>query len=159
ERLDPSKQWEIVNFKYDTNSPTLSTEVFAKQLGESIDKYFKVSGPINHDEDKISFVVHSQGGMVAFLWTMYALSGDPEVHAEYFDCLDSFITLGSPFWGSNLATIADDYHKSNPNQELPGGWQLHELDFGSDTIVKLRHFLMNKEDTTERDTLLAQVRF
>src|SRR5690606_7915045 len=83
-----------------------------------IDETFNKFGGLN-ENDKISFITHSQGGIITLVWLYhtflmtddkYAGLRDSALHFErlnpqYFKHVRNFITLGTPFWGSKLAPI------------------------------------------------------
>lgn len=88
--------------------------------------------------DKISLVMHSQGGLVGTLWLKYLVENDHPLKHQ----LDSFITLSTPFWGADIANIGKRFFYTLPegvnNPISPFGRnELNEMSYGSFTIRDL----------------------
>lgn len=121
-------------FEYRTGS-NLTTYDFAKDLHDYISNLLRVEGTGN---DKISLVMHSQGGIVGFFWLKYIL----ENRIGYHKNLSSFITLSTPHWGADMANIGKKIFYSLPEEiENPispfGRRELNEMSFGSETIYDM----------------------
>ena len=118
-------------FEYKTGS-TLSTYEFAKDLNTYVFNLLQTEGTGN---DKISLIMHSQGGIVGFLWLKYILDNKISYHKN----LSSFITLSTPHWGADMAKVGKMFFYSLPeDMENPlspfGRRELNEMSFGSGTI-------------------------
>lgn len=138
--LDPGYAWEAHAFEYDTLSPTAGAREFAEDLGKFLKDLFPDGA---EPADRVSFVMHSQGGLVGTWWVARALEGDPRVHPVLLPHLDGFITLATPFWGAKMATFTRGLEPVRRAQGLPdptpAARQLVEMSFGSDTIERFRH--------------------
>ena len=115
-------------FEYKTGSLETPHD-FAK------DFHAYVSGLSLRSSDKISLVMHSQGGLVGTLWLKFL----KENNLPQLKQLDSFITLSTPFWGTNIANVGKKLFYSLPpgmiNPISPFGRnELNEMSYGSATI-------------------------
>lgn len=147
----PDTEVVISNFIYPTGqSEKLSTFDFANKLNEHIEKLFR-DQPIQPD-DRISLVGHSQGGIVSYIWFFSRILND-HLDQTYISHVESIITLGTPFWGSKLATMLTD--KRIPNivpiinllAETPiTRRELVDMSFGSDSLHTFRQLAI-KMDT------------
>lgn len=120
-------------FIYDTGNSKLSTYHFSDDLNNFIKKSIAKNN-FNH-KDKISLIMHSQGGIVGTLWLNKIRTSDTEM----FRKVDSFITLSTPYWGSSMADIGNNFFFTLPeNQDNPispvGRTELEEMSHGSSTI-------------------------
>lgn len=125
-------------FIYDTGNSKLSTYHFSDDLSN----FIQTSMVDNNfsDKDKISLIMHSQGGIVGTLWLNKIRTGNPEL----FKKIDSFITLSTPYWGSTMATIGDNFFFTLPekadNPISPiGRTELEEMSHGSATIKAMQN--------------------
>ncbi len=121
------------HFVYDTGDSKQSTYNFSDSLDEFISKSMVRNnfGP----KDRISFIMHSQGGLVGSLWLLNARIKHPEIYAR----VDSFITLSTPYWGSKMARMGKKFFFNMPEQfDNPlspmGRIELQEMSYGSPTI-------------------------
>jgi hypothetical protein len=131
-------------FEYRTGTP-LSTLDFAKDLHEHIARLLKSEARFN---DKISLIMHSQGGIVGQLWLTHLV----ENQIDYLKNISSFITLSTPFWGAEAAHLTKMLFYTLPdgitNPLAPFGRQeLNEMSFGSETILKMARKI---EDTYQK---------
>ncbi|MEZ0392920.1 MAG: esterase/lipase family protein, partial [Pseudobdellovibrionaceae bacterium] len=97
-------------------------------------------------EDKISIVAHSQGGIIAYMWFFDHLMREPR-DIQFAKQVDSIITLGTPFWGSKLASILIDPTNVDliPFIKAFGGSEyrmsrreITDMAFGSDVVHSFR---------------------
>ncbi|MBC7465592.1 MAG: hypothetical protein H7256_06325 [Bdellovibrio sp.] len=149
--LRPDREVVISNFLYPTGkSEKYSTMDFANMLNNHIEGLFK-DRPLQ-PEDRISFVGHSQGGVVSYIW-FFSRILDDSLEQKYMRQVDSIITLGTPFWGSKLASMLTD--KNIPDiiplvrlfaDGLVTRKELVDMSFGSDVIHKFRQIAI-KMDT------------
>ena len=154
--LRPETEFIFLSFKYPTGNSELSTFDFAYK---SLSQFLRQQIPKPESTDRITFVAHSQGGLVASIWYAGAALGvdqdgefDTPEAAEikkdqvYANITHQIITLGTPFWGSKLATFLNDEERFQV-QKLPGlnllfslgDSELKEMSFLSNTIYSFRH--------------------
>ena len=130
--------YEARSFVYDTGS-----ERTPKEFSQDFHKY--ISGYAIAPQDKISLVMHSQGGLVGTLWLNHLL----ETKSELLKKVDAFVTLSTPFWGANTAHVGKVLFYSLPakvetNPVSPFGRnELNEMSFGSSTIHEMSQSLEN----------------
>lgn len=138
---EPTYEYIVQNFVYETKNNSNDTEMFAKDFGNAINQYFLENGEIRA-QDKISIIAHSQGGIVSLIWLYNALKGDDDFNPKYAPHLDSYITLGTPFWGAKVALFADAMKnmvaKLGSDMPLFGDRQLEDMSFGSQVIFNFR---------------------
>lgn len=120
-------------FIYDTGNSFLSTYDFANSFHSFVTDRVK-SGVINVN-DKISLVMHSQGGIVGTIW----LNMIRQTDMGLFSQIDSFITLSTPHWGADMANLGKKILFTLPeswdNPIAPmGRIELNEMSYGSATI-------------------------
>ncbi len=94
-----NRDYIIRTFDYDTGSDSLGTYDFAESFNNFLIDHFMKEG-FNPDEDKISIVGHSQGGLVSILWLNQSFNG--RYSTDFHQYVDTFISLGSPFWGTSI---------------------------------------------------------
>lgn len=120
-------------FEYKTGS-NLTTYDFAKDFNDFLNQEKNKS---LFPEDKISLIMHSQGGLVGSLWLKNFAARDPIISRQ----VSSFITLSTPFWGADTAHIGKVLFYSLPferNFLSPFGKnELNEMSYGSSTIMDL----------------------
>lgn len=138
EKVNPCNK--VTPFNYSTGESSLSTSDFASDLNVFIDQ--KMVENNFGENDKISFIMHSQGGIVGSLWLMKTRYERPDLYAK----MDSFITLSTPYWGSTMALIGRRFFFTlppeidNPISPL-GRLELRDMSFGSPTIKSMQeHF-------------------
>lgn len=102
-RLDPSRIYHAEALHYDTGNDSKTTLDFAKDISKQIKTYMNTNGGLQ-DTDKISFVVHSQGGLVVSQLLFLTLAKNKNFFEIKPDQFDAFVTLGTPFWGSKSAS-------------------------------------------------------
>lgn len=142
-----SEEVVVRNFVYETHNNKNNTEQFAKDLGNSINQYFAENGEIN-TQDKISIIAHSQGGIVSLIWLYRATIGDEQFYPKYATHMDSYITLGTPYWGAKIAVFGDNIKKMAEKLHkdfMPffGDQQLEDMSFGSPVIFNFRKNSIN----------------
>lgn len=118
---------------YDTGNSFLSTYDFANGFHAFVTD--RVKKGIIHVNDKISLVMHSQGGIVGTIW----LNMIRQTDMVLFSQIDSFITLSTPHWGADMANLGKRVLFTLPeNWENPispmGRIELNEMSYGSATI-------------------------
>lgn len=96
----------VIPFQYDTANDQLGIDDFAKQFNDFIVSHLEIFG---HEKSTVSVVAHSQGGLVTT--TLYYKS---YLNADGFDNklskkIKNVVTLGTPFWGSKVATLVENH--------------------------------------------------
>lgn len=126
----------IRSFEYDTGNSSLSTYDFAVSFQEFVIE--KIKGQEIKSSDKISLIMHSQGGLVGNLWLNLIRDTQPAIYHQ----VDAFITLSTPHWGAEIANIGRHLFFTMPegikNPISPfGRIELNEMSYGSSTIQGL----------------------
>lgn len=129
--------YKVTPFEYSTGDSQLSTLDFSSSLTDFIDK--KITEGEIGDSDKISFIMHSQGGIVGSLWLLRTRFYRPDLYLK----MDAFITLSTPYWGSTMAVIGRRFFFTLPpeidNPLSPmGRMELRDMSFGSPTIKAMQ---------------------
>lgn len=124
ESVDPKYDVVAKSFVYGTGLTDAEVGKFIGEFEKFLDEFF-VEHSLNL-EDKISFVTHSQGGLITTLWYVKTLAAeDRQIEAAnqgktlelaesekrqlaILDQVDSIVTEGTPFWGSTLAYVVND---------------------------------------------------
>lgn len=157
-KKDHSAKFVIKNVEYKTGHDELSSYDFAKDLAAEINKVHL------KEDDKISLIMHSQGGLVGAIWMFQSLLENPDYSPrKAVEHLDAFITLGTPFWGAKIATWGNQMKvltkQFGVNVPVPFGHkELEEMSFGSDTIFDFRQALIDPQYQEHIEFLRNQVR-
>lgn len=162
-KKDSSIKYIIRNVGYETGHDEKIPYDFARDLASEINK---LAGSSRFkDDDKISLIMHSQGGLVGAIWMFQSLMGNPEYSPKRaVDHLDAFITLGTPFWGAKMATWGSQMKglTKQLGMKIPvpfGEKELEEMSFGSDTIYDFRQALIDPQYQSQIEYLRNRVRF
>lgn len=128
--------YKVYSFEYDTGNSSLSTYDFAASFHEYV---LKLQIPAS---DKISLIMHSQGGLVGNLWLNLVKDANPMLYHQ----VDAFITLSTPHWGAEIANIGKRFFFTLPesvkNPISPfGRIELNEMSYGSATISNLNSII------------------
>lgn len=135
EKINPC--YKVTAFTYNTGISDLSTGDFANHLNVFIEGKMLENGfDVN---DKISFIMHSQGGIVGSLWLLKTRMERPDLYKKF----DAFITLSTPYWGSTMAIIGKRFFFTLPpeldNPIAPvGRLELRDMSFGSPTMKMMQ---------------------
>jgi hypothetical protein len=124
------------SFGYETGNSFLSTYDFAQHFHQFV--MDKVKAGIILNSDKISLIMHSQGGVIGNIW----LNSIRQTDHSLFLQVDSFITLSTPHWGADMANLGKSIFFSLPpgmgNALSPfGRIELNEMSYGSGTIREM----------------------
>lgn len=124
-------------FTYNTGDSALSTYNFSDDLNSFIEQSFN-ENKIGAN-DKISLIMHSQGGIVGSLWLLKLKRTNRDLYSK----VDSFITLSTPYWGSTMAIVGEHFFFTLPEElDNPispmGKIELKEMSHGSATISVLQ---------------------
>ncbi len=135
----PNHKYIVSAWSYGTFDDTLSTADFALDLTNYLAnlKLKKTDG--------LSFITHSQGAVIFFLWLEKTLKGQNPIVNQ----IDSLINLAPAMWGAKIAefgvTIKKIWEFAGIPQSLPfGKKQLKELGYSSDTVSELRRIFTNE---------------
>jgi len=126
--------YKAYGFAYDTGNDKLTTYDFADDFHEYVEQRVK-NGTIG-PYDKISMIMHSQGGIIGNIWLENILQKDPQLFSQ----VDSFITLSTPHWGAEIANIGNRVFFTLLPDRLGarlspfGKLELNEMSWGSRTI-------------------------
>jgi len=126
--------FEIIPFEYETGSNRKDARDFAEDFYIFAEEAFIKKG--GTDRDKISLIMHSQGGLVGSLW----INQLKKIDHPFLHQLDAFISLSTPYWGAGIADIGKKifYSGINYNPIAPfGKAELNEMSFGSRTINQI----------------------
>lgn len=118
------------SFEYDTGNSSLSTQDFAESFHQFVGTKFSL-GEIK-PQDKISLIMHSQGGIVGNFWLNTIRTENPFLYHQ----IDAFITLSTPHWGAEMAGVGEKLSFALPRGIL-GKVELNEMSFGSSSIRNL----------------------
>ncbi len=136
-QVQPDYDISVIPLKYATGK-SFSTYDFAHDVSRQMLEHIGTLRPT----DRINIVAHSQGGLISWIW--YLLSyGKEEGFEEYFQLAsqtESLMTLGSPMWGSKMASFLRD-HPSLTKIVKGENWgksELEEMGYSSDTIYRFR---------------------
>ncbi len=151
--INPNYQPEFYAFTYHMDAGKKLTNTFEygeELLSDFLDQKVFKDRPLQ-PQDKISFVAHSQGGLVTSIWYVDTLISaalkqeglykkDLAKMAKYADQVETIVTLGTPFWGSKIATRFTDPTKFDPSKpfNLFNPEEMNEMAFGSNTIYQFR---------------------
>ncbi len=93
------RHYLVSEFNYQTGNDDLTTIDFASDFNRHIEETL-LSNEFDERNDKISIIAHSQGGLVSLLWIHQSFH--QQYRTSFHQQLDSFITLGTPFWGTSI---------------------------------------------------------
>ncbi len=124
------------SFKYDTGNSKLSTYDFAVSFHDFV--MARVNDGRISLQDKISLVMHSQGGIIGNIWLNYLKKSDMILFSQ----VDAFITLSTPHWGADMAKLGKSiFYTLPPGMSNPispfGRIELNEMSYGSATIREI----------------------
>ena len=157
-----SAKYIVKSIEYDTGNDEKNTFDFAKDINLEIMKV-TASGTFKKD-DKISLIMHSQGGLVGSIWLFQSISGNKEfVSPQVIEHLDAFITLGTPFWGAKSAELGRNidgfFNSMGLDLGVPFGTkELQDMSIGSDTVYDFRMALVNPKFKKQMAFLKENVR-
>jgi len=149
---DPS--FDVVTFipTYGTSSNTMTLKEASMTIADQIHSFLKSQNNLQ-GQDKITFVSHSQGGIVSLFWIYASMENEAGFSREEASRVKNMITLGTPYWGSVIANITK-YIKSAPIKKIQdtlepwGLTQLSQMSQLSDSSYMARDKLLSHTDTT-----------
>lgn len=153
--------YHVHHIEYDTKNNTKDIEDFSHVMNHRIRDTVGITLP---DEDRISIVMHSQGGLVGSIWLFRSMQNVEGYAHDLIDNIDSFITLGTPFWGAKTAIFAkkikDDFSRFGLELPIPFGTkQLEYMEFGSDWSYRMRKSVMHSDSIEELTEQRKKIRF
>ncbi|MCK5214435.1 MAG: hypothetical protein KAR05_03695 [Candidatus Omnitrophica bacterium] len=148
---DDATSYIIRDFEYDTENDEKKPFDFAKDFSRELESLLDRNKGIN-ENDKISLIMHSQGGLIGSIWLFQSLNDNFDFSPQYVRHLDSFVTLATPFWGAKMALLGSAVSQLasylHVNFDIPfGDRQLEEMSFGSDTIFEFREALLDDKQS------------
>ncbi len=157
-----SDDLHIINsFDYRPENDIMNFYSFARQFAGHINRYF-VSEPLS-TSDKVSVVMHAQGGLIGTVWLMGSLMGDPIYSSEIVPNIDSFITLNTSFWDpksvhqanqmNDLLQQVSGFNLSDPMNRH----QLEEMNFGSDSMYSFMQTLLSLDRNLLSDIRILNI--
>lgn len=162
-KKDPDTKYIIRSIEYNTGDNEKTSYEFAQDV-DLIIKRTTASAKFK-DKDKISFIMHSQGGLIGAIWVFRSLMLAPGFSdPETVEHLDAFITLGSPFWGAKTAQWGSEMKalatKLDIDIPLPyGKRELEQMSFGSDQIFDFRMAMIDQQYQHHIKYLKDNIRF
>lgn len=136
-----------------------TTYWFAVDFASEMDRYFKKGTPLR-PQDKISLVMHSQGGLVGSQWafnSMIQTKFPPNLlyqgnfFPEYADQIDAAVTLGTPFWGTKQAGAAEQFLDYITKSARVNGAELSDLRYASSKVLDFRRGAIRIDQATHID--------
>jgi len=147
-QINSNYQSEVIHFVYPTGrDESKGTYQFAmgpNGLDTFINNVYKEKNLT--ENDKISFVCHSQGGIIAYVWYFSNLIKNTD-HFQHLKQVENIITLGTPFWGSKIASILTDERNPDiiplvkllaPEDFKMTRREIADLAYASDNVYNLR---------------------
>lgn len=120
-------------YEYDTANSRLKVKDFAKGLTKFIKDIPRAKAPLKAKD--INLIMHSQGGLIGFTWIKNSLEEMDGFSLEQAKRLSRFVTLSTPFWGSDFALLGEKFFFSlgvKDNVLSPfGETQLMDMKYGS----------------------------
>lgn len=160
---DKTTKYIVKPIEYYTGDDLKGVYDFAKDINIVIEKF--VGKESFKEDDKFSFITHSQGGLIGAIWLFQSLkSNQGYANPQIVKHLDVFITLGTPFWGAKSAKWGSEIKQlfENCKVKLPLRFGKNELDnmmFGSDVIYDFRTALINPDNRYILDYFKNNIRF
>ena len=156
-------EYSVKGIEYDTGNDHKTPYDFAKDINTVIQKT-TASGKFKK-EDKISLIMHSQGGLVGSIWLFQSMQSTlGYATPDVIEHVDAFITLATPFWGAKTAQWGSEIKSlaKRLKTDLPlpfGQKELEQMSFGSDMIYDFRQAMINPEFKPTIDYLKKHIRF
>lgn len=150
QKNDPSVNWVIKPFKYDTGNNKKTVMDFSRDLADFIKGQLSFKGQLQDDKE-FSLIMHSQGGVIGMRMMLEMYKENFRYHPQLLSRLDAYISLGTPYWGSKAAVFASrlkpifDYLKL-PLHDRFGLQELRDLEIGSDYTAEMRKELLLMEN-------------
>jgi len=160
---DPSRIYVVKNIEYETGNDVKTAYDFAQDIAAVINAV--ADAPDFGPEDKVSLIMHSQGGLIGSVWMFQSLMGQEGFSSpRVLEHLDSFITLGTPFWGAKTAKWGSEVKAlvDRLGIDVPllfGKQELDQMAFGSDLIFELRMAMIDPQYRHHIQYLMDRVKF
>ena len=153
---DDSQKYQFEFFDYDTVNPKKIIPDFVKDLGE----FLTTKENEASKNTKVSLIAHSQGGLIVYEWLAQNCAVKKRKH-PICSRIDSLTTLGSPLWGSRMASLAYDLKdKFGDILHLAefGKAQLKDLSIYSDAVFSRLNLFTAPEHQNFRDLFKNQIK-
>lgn len=153
----------VEKFQYNSGDNQADVNKISLQLSDFIIKKIQEYGGVD-ENDKISFVVHSQGGLITTRLLLRSAMNDSRYHPMLLKNYYSIVTLGTPFWGSKIA-IAGSKVKALARMlgldilTFFGNAQLDDLQVMSPAVDELRALLLEPFAQVLMEKLQEQIHF
>lgn len=160
---DPATEYILQSIEYDTGNNEKTPYDFAQDVDLIIKRTMATAD--FKDDDNISLIMHSQGGLIGAIWMFQSMLSTPGYCTpQTIAHLDAFITLGTPFWGAKTAQWGNEIksfaERLNVDVPLPyGKKELEQMSFGSDMIFDFRMAMLDPRYRNNIDYLKSHVRF
>ncbi|MBU0468063.1 MAG: putative lipase [Candidatus Omnitrophica bacterium] len=160
---DPNVEYLVESLEFDTGNDEKNIYDFAKDINLQIIRV--TAEGMFQKEDKISFVMHSEGGLIGSVWLFQSLLGNKGFSSSsIIEHIDSFITLGTPFWGSKSAEFGRNidgfFNSLGIDLDVPFGTkELEDMSIGSDLINDFRMALVDSKHKDDIAYLKDNIRF
>lgn len=160
---NPEVEYIVESIEFDTGNDEKNIYDFAKDIDLQIMRV--TAAGTFQNEDKISFVMHSEGGLIGSVWLFQSLLGRSGFSPpSLIQHIEAFITLGTPFWGAKSAEFGrniDGFLSSfGIDLDVPFGTkELEDMSIGSDLINDFRMALVDPKHKDDIVLLKENVRF
>lgn len=160
---NPSTHYPHHYFEYETENDEKTPYEFAQDLQRKIQSLIESEN--FQEDDRISLVMHSQGGLVGSIWLFQSMRETPGFGTpETLEHIDAFITVGSPFWGAKTAEWGAAVERLTAQFNIDvlepfGKKQLELMSFGSDMIFDFRNALVSPDSRQDIVALKDKVRW
>jgi pimeloyl-ACP methyl ester carboxylesterase len=155
-KIQPGYDIQVIPISYATGRDGFTTYDFARDLGSKIQNQI----PNLRPTDRITLVAHSQGGLVSWIWYLTSLDINND-KIKYFESLkpyamqtEGIMTLGSPIWGSKLASILNAYPTllklAKKIGIAIGDQEAQEMSYNSETILRFRKKAIQLDEANYR---------
>ncbi|HBG61163.1 MAG: hypothetical protein A2Y03_10315 [Omnitrophica WOR_2 bacterium GWF2_38_59] len=160
---DPDVEYFVESLEFETGNDEKNIYDFAKDINLQIMRV--TAAGTFRKEDKISFVMHSEGGLIGSVWLFQSLLGNKDFSPpSIIEHIDSFITLGTPFWGAKSAEFGRNidgfFNYLGIDLDVPFGTrELEDMSIGSDLINDFRMALVDPKHKEDILYLKENIRF
>lgn len=164
-QLDPKNlsQFQVHKLIYDTKNETKRINDFVLEIDQQMAGLIVASGGLK-ESDKISFITHSQGGLVVLAWLLAAQDAGSALHAQiqssFYKNVKTLTTAGTPFWGSLFANTFFNI-KLATNNKLSfdvGAQQLKDMSLENSMVEYVQLLARHLKATGALDRLLEQIK-
>lgn len=126
EQINPC--YVVTSFEYETGHYSKTPLDFLLDFNSFIRGAIKKNGFAAND--RVSLIMHSQGGIVGSFWLRHVKKTAPELYKS----VDAFITLSTPYWGSTAASVGETIFYT-----LPDGMKNPLSPFGKGELLGMKY--------------------